>query len=200
VFQEHQQKETDMTKSMFIKLSGWAFIVGSFAFMSILSGSIAGSVIGSILIAIGMLGLRARYGESVGSFGRNFLLVGVVGMVLANVAIPILGVDGFSGLLPFAGPAVLLIGLTVFGLVALGRKPLPQANWLPLIAGIWYPVIYFPIFLYILLNNGVWPESDIPYIPIQIMVSVQFIALCVLGAILVLQTDDTETSLQGQPA
>ena len=189
---EHLQKENEMTKLKFIKLSGWAFIVGSFAFMTILSGSIAGSVIGSNLIAIGMLGLRARYSESVGSFGKNFLLVGVVGMVLAYAAVPIFREVEILYLLPFDGPAVLFTGLTVFGLVALGRKPLPQANWLPLIAGIWYPAIYFSIFVYILLNNGAWPESDFPYIPIQIMVSVQFIALCVLGAILVLQTDVAE--------
>ncbi len=181
---EHLQKENEMSKSMFIKLSGWAFIVGSFAFMTILSGSIAGSVIGSILIAIGMLGLRARYGESVGSFGRNFLLVGVVGMVLAYAAIPIFREVEILYLLPFAGPAVLLIGLTMFGLATLVKKPLSRANWLPLVAGIWYPAIYFPIFVTILLNNGAWPESVIPYIPIQIMVSVQFIALCILGVIL----------------
>ena len=126
-----------MSKSQFIKLSGWAFIVGSFAFVTILSGSIAGSIISSILLAVGMLGLRAFYGEIVGGIGKNILLVSVVGMVLANVAIPIVGSAEFGGLLPFAGPAVLLTGLTVFGLVALCRKPLPRANWLPLVAGIW---------------------------------------------------------------
>ena len=181
-----------MSKSKFVKLSGWAFIVGSFAFVTILSGSIAGSMISSILLAVGMLGLRALCGEKVGGIGKNILLVSVVGMVLANVANPILGAAEFGWLLPFAGPAVLLTGLTVFCLVALGRKPLPQANWLPLVAGIWYPVIYFSIFLYTLKNSGAWPESDIPYIPIQIMISVQFIALCVLGAILTLQADVPE--------
>lgn len=192
LIEEHLQKETEMTKSKFIKLSGWAFIVGSFAFLTILSGSIAGSMIGSILLAIGMLGLRARYGESVGSFGRNFLLIGVVGMILAYAAVPIFREVESLYILPYAGPAVLLLGLTMFGLVTLVKKPLSHANWLPLFAGIWYPAIYFPIFVYILLNNGTWPESDLPYTPIQIMLSVQFIALCVLGAILVQQTDATE--------
>ena len=89
-----------MTKSKFIKLSGWAFIVGSFAFVTILSGSIAGSIISSILLAIGMLGLRALYGEKVGGIGKNILLVSIVGMVLANVAIPILGAAELGGYFP----------------------------------------------------------------------------------------------------
>jgi len=192
VLAEHLQKETEMTKSQFIKLSGWAFILGSFAFITILSGSIAGSMISSILLAVGMLGLRARYGEKVGYIGKNILLVSVVGMMLAIVAIPILGAAGFGGLLPFASPAVLLIGLTGFGLVALIRKPLPQANWLPLVAGIWYPVIYFFFFIHIIINSGAWPKSDFPYILLQPALWVQFVALCVFGAILVLRADVPE--------
>jgi len=184
-----------MTNSKFIKLSGWAFILGSFAFITILIGSIAGSMISSILLAVGMLGLRARYGEKVGYLGKNILLVSVVGMVLANVAIPILGVAEFGELLPFAGPAVLLTGLTGFGLVALIRKPLPRANWLPLVAGIGYPAIYFSIFIHIFINSGAWPESALLYILIQSILLVQFVALCVFGAILVLQTDVPEETL-----
>ena len=42
------------------------------------------------------------------------------------------------------------------------------------------------------MNSGAWPESDIPYVPIQIMISVQLVALCVLGAILALQADVPE--------
>jgi hypothetical protein len=190
VLEQHLQKETDMSKSTFVKLSGWAFIVGSFAFITILSGSFAGSLIGSILIAVGMLGLRARYGEIVGSFGRNILLIGVAGMVLTYVSLSVLWEVEAMYLLPFAGPAVLLAGLTLFGLVALVRKPLPHVNWLPLIAGIWYPVIFFPIFFYALTNNGAWPENDLPWVPIQSMLSLQFLALCILGVIL--QSDAPE--------
>jgi hypothetical protein len=117
VFEQHLQKETDMSKSIFIKLSGWAFVVGSFAFISILSGSVAGAVISSILIAIGMLCLRARYGEIVGSFGKKILLAGVVGMTLAYIAVPVFQEVEVLYLLPFAGPAFLLTGLAVFGLI-----------------------------------------------------------------------------------
>lgn len=184
VFEQHLQKETDMSKSMFIKLSGWAFTIGSFAFMSILGGSVVGAVISSILIAIGMLGLRARYGESVGSLGRNVLLIGVAGMVIAYIAVPVFREVEVLYLLPFAGPAVLLTGLAAFGLVALNRKPLHHVNWLPLLAGIGYPVIYFSMFIYLSMNNGVWPEDDNFFSIVQIGLMVQFVALCILGLIL----------------
>jgi hypothetical protein len=201
VFEQHLQKETDMSKSTFIKLSGWAFTIGSFAFITILGGSVAGAVLSSILIAIGMLGLRARYGESVGSLGRNILLIGVVGMALVYASVPVLQeVEVFHlrlpwdsipvYLLPFAGPAILLTGLAVFGLVALNRKPLPHVNWLPLLAGIGYPVIFFPIFFYIIMNNGAWPENDDFFSIVQIGLMVQFLALCILG--LILQADVPE--------
>ena len=185
-----------MSKSKFIKLSGWALIVGAFVFLlSFLSGSAPGFIVASTLMAVGLLGLRARYGNSVGSLGENALLAGVVGMMFAYAAVPIFrGVEVLHllmwevesvYLLPFAGPAVLLTGLTVFGLAALRRKPLPYANWLPLFAGLWYPVIYFPIFFYILMNNGVWPNWDnFPYIAFTVMMLVQFVALTMLGAIL----------------
>jgi hypothetical protein len=196
VFEQYAHKESDMSKSKFIKLSGWALIVGAFVFLlSFLSGSVPGFFAASILMAVGLLGLRARYRDSVGSLGEYALLAGVVGMVLAYAAVPIFrGVEVLHLLmwdvesvyiLPFAGPAVLLTGLTVFGLAALSRKPLPQANWLPFFAGLWYPIIYFPIFFYVLMNNGVWPEWDnFPYNAFTIMMLIQLIALTLLGAIL----------------
>lgn len=193
VFEQNLQKETDMSKSTFIKMSGWAFIVGSFGFITILSGSFEGSMIGSILIAVGMLGLRARYGEIVGSFGRNVLLAGVAGMAIAYVAVPVFREVEVLYLLPFTGLAVLLTGLAVFGLVALSRKPLPHVNWLPLFAGIWYPAIFFPIFFYTVVNNGAWPENDLPWVPIQTMLSLQFLALSILG--LILQSDAPEEAI-----
>ena len=107
----------------------------------------AGSVFGTVLLAMGMLGLRVRYSEKVGSLGGNILLFGVVGMVLAYAAVPVFRDVEVLYLLPFAGPAVLLTGLTLFGLVALRRKPLSRWNGLPFFAGIWYPAIYFPIFV-----------------------------------------------------
>src|SRR5262245_37936871 len=89
--EQHTQKETGMPNSNFIRLSGWAFIAGAVAFISILSGTdpiaVPTSLICAILLAVGLLGLRARYGGRVGAFGRNILLIGVVGMPLLYLVI-----------------------------------------------------------------------------------------------------------------
>lgn len=186
-----------MSKSEFIKLSGWAFIVGSFAFATILSGSdplaFPGSVITTILLAAGMLGLRARYGEHAGSFGRNILLLGVIGPILLCIVIAAMALMYRSGNLTdadveakglwiviFGGPAVILPGLTLFGLAALSSKPMPHLNWLPAFAGIWYPVFYFFLAGYLFTHNGVYPTQY--QIAFNIMHLIQFFALCALGA------------------
>ena len=189
-----------MSKSELIKLSGWAFLAGAFAFISILGGSdsiaFPGSVISAILLAAGMLSLRAGYGENVSRFGRNILLMGVIGMVLWYLVIASLAVMNNSGILHvtqaqgerlwiviFGGPAVVLLALTLFGLAALGSKPMARLNWLPVVAGIWYPVFYFFLAGYLFTHNGVYPgQYQIAFNIIHLM---QFLALCVLGSILV---------------
>src|SRR5262249_44437398 len=54
-------KEDDMSKLWLIKTCGRAFILGSFAFVTLLTGSdpiaIPGSLISAVLLAAGMLGL-----------------------------------------------------------------------------------------------------------------------------------------------
>ena len=180
-----------MTSSKFIKLSGWAFVVGSFAFISILNGSIPGSVISSILLAIGMLGLRARYGEAVGSLGTNILLISIVAMVAAYVVSPIFQNNESLYLLRYLGLGILLTGLSLFGLVALVRKPLPHVNWLPLFAGIGFPAIYFPIFFFAVLHNGDSPPwIDNYWSIISAIALLQFLGLCILG--MILQSDAPE--------
>jgi hypothetical protein len=184
-----------MSKSQLIKLSGWAFILGALSFATILIDSdafaIPGSVISSILLAVGLLGLRAHYGERVGGFGKSslllgasgpFLLVIVVVLGLAGILTVSLITEGFWILL-FGGPAIALLGLTLFGLAALRSKPMPRWNWLPLVAGIWYPVIYILLAVYLFTNDGVYPGEY--QTAINIMFSIQCIALCVLGFVLV---------------
>jgi hypothetical protein len=187
-----------MSKPELIKLSGWAFVAGSLAFITILSGSdplaIPGSEISAILLAVGLLGLRACYGEHVGSFGRDILLLGASGPILLVVVIA-MGLSGFltetqitKGLwvLLFGGPAISLLGLTLFGLVALRNKPMPRLNWLPFFAGIWYPVTYILFSIYDISHKGVFPEQYLP--ALVLMVVIQFLALCLLGFILVIDS------------
>jgi hypothetical protein len=184
-----------MSKAESIKWSGWAFIASAFAFVTILSNSdpiqISGSELSAILLAVGLLGLRARYGEQVGSFGRKVLLLGASGLILLIIVIAM----GLSGILTetqiarglwvllFGGPAISLLGLTLFGLVALRSKPMRRLNWLPFFAGIWYPVTYTLFSVYDIAHKGVFPKQ---YLPELVWTAViQFLALCILGNVLI---------------
>ena len=184
-----------MSKTELTKRSGWLFIAGAFAFATILTGSdpitIPGSVVSAILLAGGMSDLRAAYGERAGSFGRAMLLLGTLGPILwvvamaSMVAMHVTETQVTEGLwvLLFAGPAISLLGLTLFGLAALRNKPMPRLNWLPFVAGIWYPVTYILFSIYDISRKGVFPEQSLP--ALELMVVIQFLALCVLGFVLI---------------
>jgi hypothetical protein len=148
-----------------------------------------------------MLSLRAYYGEHVGSIVRNILLLGVIGPILLCAVIAILALMHQSGNLTdaqvdakglwiviFGGPAMSLLGLTLFGLTALPSKPMTRLNWMPALAGIWYPVVYFFLAGYLFTHNGTFPQEYYP--AIQIMCLIQFLALCVFGAVLVSDTSE----------
>ena len=141
-----------MPKSELIKRSGWAFIAGSFAFATILTNSdplaIPGSMISALLLAAGLLSLRAGYGETISRSGRNILLIGAVGAVLWDMVLVSLIAMSSSGILHatraqgqrfwivvFGGPAVALLALTLFGLTALRTKPMSRLNWLSILEG-----------------------------------------------------------------
>jgi hypothetical protein len=191
-------KKTDMSESQLIHFSGWAFILGAFSFATMLTGSdavaIPGSEISAILLAVGLLGLRARYGEHVDGLGRNSLLLGASGPILLVIVIAM----GLSGLLTetqitkglwvllFGGPAISLLGLTLFGLSALISRPMVRLNWLPLFAGIWYPVTYILFSVYDISHQGVFPDQYLP--ELELMIVIQFLVLCLLGSILVIDS------------
>jgi hypothetical protein len=194
-----------MSKPELVKLSGWAFIAGSFGFITILSGSDAisflGSIISTLLLAAGMLGLRAGYGETVSRFGRNILLLGVIGPILLGIVIAFLALMYRSGnltdaeveakglwILIFGGPSTSLLGLTLFGLAALSSKPMSRFNWLPVFAGIWYPVFYCFLAGYLFTHNGAYPGQY--QMAFNMMHLIQFLALCALGSILVSDTSE----------
>lgn len=192
-----------MSKPELIKKSGWAFIAGALAFATILTNSdpiaFPGSWFSALLLAAGLLNLRAGYGETVSRSGRNILLLGVIGMVLWYVALASLAVMSTSWpshetqalgerLWPliFGGPAVVLLALTLFGLIALRDKPMSHLNGLPVLAGIWYPAGYTFLFGYILSHKGVFPD---PYwLVIKYTFGIQFLALCLLGFILIIDS------------
>ena len=190
-----------MSKPESIKRSGWLFVAASFAFITILTGSdpiaIPGSVVSAILLAVGMSGLRSVYGEHAGNLGRSMLLLGMLGPVLwviaiASMAITVTETQVTEGLwvLLFIGPAISLLGLTLFGLTALRSKPMPRLNWLPVFAGIWYPVTYTLFSVYDISHKGVFPDQYLP--ALVLMVVIQFLALCILGFVLI---DDSSKEL-----
>ena len=182
-----------MSKPELIKRSGWAFIAGAVAFITILTGSdpiaIPGSVVSAILLAVGMSRLRAAYGERAGSFGKGMLLLGMSGpalWVICIVFMALMGVEAVEkGLwvLLFVGPAISLLGLTLFGLAALHSKPMSRLNWLPVFAGIWYPVTYALFSVYDISHKGVFPDQYLP--ALVLMVVIQFLTLCILGLVLI---------------
>ena len=195
-----------MSNTQLIKKSGWAFIASAFAFITILGNSdaiqIPGSVVSAILLAVGLSGLRAGYGEKAGGFSRHILRFGVIATVLFCVGLAVLASLYISKILPesqieeqieqieegawillFGGPALGLLSLTLFGLSMLLRKPVASLNWLPLFAGIWYPVAYLVFTGYLFTHHGVY-QWDTTIQITRIIVWIQFFALCTLGTVL----------------
>ena len=189
-----------MSKPELIKRSGWLFVAGAFAFLTILSNSdaiqIPGSWISALLLAVGLLSLRGSYGESISRFSRNILLIGAVGAILYDVVILTLIVMANSGILratqidgqrfwivAFGGPAVALLALTLFGLTNLLSKPISRLNWLSIFAGIWYSAVYSLLFVYLVSHNGKLPDQYWPLV--KSTFTIQFFALFVFGVVLV---------------
>jgi len=89
-------------------------------------------------LAVGLLGMRSRYGAQVGRFGRISLLIGAIGGAIGFVGAIglglILGGGGWWGTWLF-GMLLVLGGLLLFGIAAVRKRPLPRWNALPLITG-----------------------------------------------------------------
>jgi len=86
----------------------------------------------------------------------------------------------------------------LFGTLALITKPLPRWNGLPIIAGVGFPAF----FLYSAIAGTMNETSFLSQFAILVLiVTIQFIALVILGYMLQADvTDDIRTSQQGQPA
>jgi hypothetical protein len=98
------------------------------------------------LLVIGVLGLRSRYNEKIGGWGAFLLLGAVLGSLISIMGLVGASVDENLAFFFFAGPGVLFISLSVFGLGALYAKPLPRWNVLPVIAWIGYPIFFVAAF------------------------------------------------------
>jgi len=160
---EHAHKEIEMKKEMKpedIRRAGWMLMAGGVIFVSaVYSIQIAWELaitmyfLSMILLVFGLLGLRNRYSEKVGGWGVILLLGVILGSLTSIIGLIGTSIDENLGFYFFAGPAVLFIGLSVFGLGALYAKPLPRWNVLPLIAGLGYPIFFVAAF-FIAEANG----------------------------------------------
>jgi hypothetical protein len=168
-----------------IRLAGLALIIGAIVFvLSAISEQVMGFILSMMLLAVGILGLRSRYGEQVGGFGKSILLIGVIlGSLTSLAGLFGAAIDPLWILIP-AGPAVLFASLALFGIVALYKKPLSRWNILPLLAGVWFPIFFVPAVIEVF--NGNWnPDVGNLVMPLIIL---QCIALSVLGYILISDT------------
>jgi len=207
-----------MNNSNFFRLSGWAFIIGAFCFYMFfplyylnslgvtLDRFMAGWGISydltfywsPILLAIGMFGLWARYGEIVGKLGKAFLLISPVGILISYFGLTQANIYEQDVVVSSAGVLMLMTCLALFGALALITKPLPRWNGLPIIAGVGFPAF----FLYSAIAGTMNESSFLSQFAILVLiVTIQFIALVILGYMLQADvTDDIRTSQQGQPA
>jgi len=179
-----------------IRMAGGALIWGAVAFVLGIYAGILGEIqpflwlvsilllvlVSLPLLVVGILAVRNRYGEKVGDFGKNILLVGVIlGPIASVIGFIAMAVDSdfwTNWINPWTGHAVLLASLALFGVVALQKQPLPRGNVLPIIAGLWYPIaLYAPG----IIGNV---SGDLISIANFAFLAMQGVALATLGYIL----------------
>ena len=155
-----------MSESKFIRLSGWALMLGAVAFSPFIvivmlentslslpefqsalleNAIVIGFFWSPVLVALGMLGLRARYGNEIGASGKGVLLLGALAgllVIVGNIG-QAYEPDPFWGVF-IIGTTLIFICMLIFGIQALIQKPLPRMNWLPLFAGMWFPMMSLP--------------------------------------------------------
>lgn len=145
-------------------------------------------------MTLGLLGLRARYSETIGSGGSAALLLSaIVGLVMSLVGILGGEMELFGGYneslwwFIFWGIALQMIGLTVFGGLAIQRKPLPRGNGLALLSGI------LPMILIIALVTDNW-DGNFPTIFV-VALAIQGLATIAVGLILQGDVPHEETAM-----
>lgn len=95
-----------------------------------------------LLITFGLFGLNVRYGDLSGKMARLALGIGISGGIAAlvisvNVAI---GVEIGRPVMNIT-MAFMFAGLFLFGIAALRNKPMRHGNGLPILAGVWWPLL-----------------------------------------------------------
>ena len=136
------------------------------------------------MMAFGLRGLQARYGKTVGSFGKNILQIGVI-LGPATSLVGFIGAWIVSDMfvLIYTGPAILLTCLTIFGVLALFKKPLLNWKALTVFAAIWYPAFFVNFLIGSLTGGRGWSDIRFEVTDLAIMM-IPCIAMIALGYIL----------------
>ena len=180
-----EMKLVDIRKAgWFLMLGAVAFVLGMYWETSVWDLWILGFpllLLSVPMMAYGLRGLQARHGESVGSFGKTILQIGIV---LGQVTTLVGFIGGWVGLfvLIYAGPAILLTCLTLFGVVALLKKPYRNWKALTVFSAIWYPAFFINV-LFDWLTSGRLPGISFKTTDLAIM-AIPCIAMIALGYIL----------------
>ena len=167
--EEYLQRGIHMSKSKFIRMSGWSLVLGAITLMvaglisirdvpeysryNALSRPIdlyleyATAIllpVTYLLLLVGMIGLYLRYRDDTNGFGKFGLIVGVLGGVISlGAAIPLsTNEPEWSWTAWWVGTLLYFLGLGVFGIAALRDKLLPRWNALPLLTGFLIPILF----------------------------------------------------------
>lgn len=166
VVEQHLEKETLVTRNSLIRLSGWAMAVGgvasAFGFLLFMYSEaislrvdgvwegvfVTAFFYGPIGVGLGLLGLRARYGEGFGQAGKLAMILGALGglglLTAGNVVQSMtndLGDNGFG--IWALGLIITFITLGVYGILAAVQKAQGRGNGLAAVAAL--PVVIIAV-------------------------------------------------------
>ena len=165
--EEHLQKGIHISKSNFIRLSGWALVLGAITFVTVelislrsapaynpnnfLSKPIdlyleyASLILGPTSLfhfLVGMVGFYLRYGEETNSLGKFGLFASMIGGVISFGAAILLVTTApdWTWAAWMVGFLLYFLGLVIFGIATVRDTPLPRWSALPILTGIWFPI------------------------------------------------------------
>ncbi len=205
VIEQHLLRGVTMSKARFVRISGWALIFGAAALLLGTAAAAAVSPASSqydaryrptdplfqtmqgflfptavVLITVGIAGLYARYGRETSKLGRLGLILGVVGgvgtfAIMLSLFIAANGEPLWLAMMLTIG--IMFSGLVLFGVDALRNRTLPRGNYLPVVAGMGFPVVVITSLVYEAIT-GRWLEmSDLIATAIYLVTALGLLAL-----------------------
>lgn len=209
VIEEQSNRGTEMTRTKFIRLSGWGLVLAGISLLlSFLPA--ADQILAGLYQTFGMPTTPAQHDLylsltsgvrslpfpvailliTLGLFGMNIRYGARAGHI-ARLALGVGVVGGFASLVSWfwmSRPVTnIFIGLMfaslfVFGLVTLRVKPMRRGNGLPVLAGFWWPFLVIQAYVYPLMIRQSIPE--VPFWLSFAVFSLMSLSLAWLGYVL----------------